>query len=75
MGDSYPDGGVHILRGEASAAFIRCTDFRERPSHADQLHVDLWMRGQNIACDAGTFLYNGQGLWQNGLARPPYTTQ
>lgn len=68
MGDSYPDGGVHILRGEASAAFIRCTDFRERPSHADQLHVDLWMHGQNIACDAGTFLYNGQGLWQNGLA-------
>jgi asparagine synthase (glutamine-hydrolysing) len=65
---SYPDGGVHILRGESSAAFIRCADYRERPSHADQLHVDLWMRGQNIAVDAGTFLYNGQGLWQNGLA-------
>lgn len=66
---SYPDGGVHILRGESSAAFIRCADYRERPSHADQLHVDLWMRGQNIAIDAGTFLYNGQGPWQNGLAR------
>lgn len=66
---TFPDGGVHILRGEASAAFIRCADYRERPSHADQLHVDLWMRGQNIAVDAGTFLYNGQGFWQNGLAR------
>ncbi len=66
---AFPDGGVHILRGESSAAFIRCADFRERPSHADQLHVDLWMRGKNIACDAGTFLYNGQGIWQNGLAR------
>lgn len=66
---SFPDGGVHILRGESSAAFIRCADFRERPSHADQLHVDLWWRGKNIACDAGTFLYNGQGIWQNGLAR------
>ncbi len=65
---SYPDGGVHILRGESSVAFIRCTDFRERPSHADQLHVDLWMRGRNIAVDAGTFLYNGRGIWQNGLA-------
>ncbi|MFZ5857966.1 MAG: alginate lyase family protein [Chloroflexota bacterium] len=65
----FPDGGLHILRGQSSAAFIRCVDYRERPSHADQLHVDLWMRGQNIAIDAGTFLYNGQGLWQNGLAR------
>lgn len=65
---TFPDGGVHILRDAHSAAFIRCTDFRERPSHADQLHVDLWWRGQNIACDAGTFLYNGQGIWQNGLA-------
>ena len=67
--DNFPDGGVHILRGESSAAFIRCADYRERPSHADQLHVDLWMRGQNVAVDAGTFLYNGGGLWQNGLAR------
>ncbi len=25
---------------------IRCTDYRSRPSHADQLHVDLWIRGQ-----------------------------
>ncbi|MBI5935355.1 MAG: alginate lyase family protein [Chloroflexi bacterium] len=66
---TFPDGGLHILRGQSSAAFIRCADYRERPSHADQLHVDLWMRGQNIAVDAGTFLYNGQGLWQNGLAR------
>jgi len=68
---SYPDGGVHILRGESSAAFIRCADFCERPSHADQLHVDLWWREKNIACDAGTFLYNGQGIWQNGLAHTP----
>ncbi len=69
MSQGFPDGGVHILRGQSSVAFIRCADYRERPSHADQLHVDLWMRGQNIAVDAGTYLYNGQGLWQNGLAR------
>ena len=65
---AFPDGGVHLLRGPHSEVFIRCADFRERPSHADQLHVDLWWRGQNIVCDAGTFLYNGQGPWQNGLA-------
>lgn len=65
---SFPHGGVYLLRGTGSKAVIRCTDFRSRPSHADQLHVDLWWRGVNVACDAGTYLYSGEGLWRNGLA-------
>ena len=65
---SFPHGGIYLLRGTNSKAIIRCTDFRSRPSHADQLHVDLWMRGKNIACDAGTYLYSGEGIWRNGLA-------
>lgn len=68
-GESFPDGGIYLLRGANSKAVIRCTDFRSRPSHADQLHVDLWWRGINIACDAGTYLYSGEGIWRNGLAR------
>jgi asparagine synthase (glutamine-hydrolysing) len=66
--NSFPDGGTYILRGANSKAILRCTDHRSRPSHADQLHVDLWIRGQNIACDAGTYLYSGAGIWRNGLA-------
>ncbi|MBK8781458.1 MAG: alginate lyase family protein [Anaerolineales bacterium] len=66
---SFPEGGIYILRGENSKAVIRCTDFTSRPSHADQLHVDLWIQGLNIACDAGTYLYSGEGIWRNGLAR------
>ncbi|HSL31527.1 MAG TPA: alginate lyase family protein [Anaerolineales bacterium] len=66
---SFPDGGTYLLRGATSRAIIRCTDFRSRPSHADQLHVDLWWRDDNIACDAGTYLYSGEGMWRNGLAR------
>jgi len=65
---SFPDGGIYILRSSQSKAVIRCTDYRARPSHADQLHVDLWWRGHNIACDAGTYLYGGGGVWRNGLA-------
>ncbi|MHB8778740.1 MAG: alginate lyase family protein [Anaerolineales bacterium] len=65
---NFSNGGVYVLRSAQSKAVIRCTDFRARPSHADQLHVDLWMRGQNIACDAGTYLYSGEGVWRNGLA-------
>ncbi|MBI5964427.1 MAG: alginate lyase family protein [Chloroflexi bacterium] len=67
-GDSFPKGGMYILRNTNSKAVIRCTDFQERPSHADQLHVDLWLNGINIASDAGTYLYSGKGIWRNGLA-------
>jgi len=30
--------------------------------------MDLWIRGQNLACDAGTYHYSGQDIWRNGLA-------
>jgi asparagine synthase (glutamine-hydrolysing) len=65
---AFPYGGTYLLKGSNSKAIIRCTDPHSRPSHADQLHVDLWVRGQNIACDAGTYLYSGDGPWRNGLA-------
>lgn len=65
---SFSNGGAHILHGANSNAIIRCTVFQERPSHADQLHVDIWWRGNNIACDAGTYLYSGKGIWRNRLA-------
>ena len=67
---SFSDGGIYILRNTNSKAIIRCTDYRARPSHADQLHVDIWFRDKNIACDAGTYLYNGEGIWRNGLHQP-----
>ncbi len=33
----------------------------------DQLHLDLWWRGLNIAQDAGTYLYNAPAPWDNAL--------
>jgi asparagine synthase (glutamine-hydrolysing) len=68
-GKSFPQGGTYILRNTNSRAILRCTDFTSRPSHADQLHMDLWMGAHNIAIDAGTYLYSGEGVWRNGLAR------
>lgn len=66
---SFDFGGVYVVHGEKSKVLIRCTNFRERPSHADQLHADIWIHGNQIACDAGTYLYSGQGIWRNALAR------
>jgi asparagine synthase (glutamine-hydrolysing) len=65
---SFPHGGIYLLRSSNSHALIHCTDFTSRPSHADQLHMDLWIHGHNIAVDAGTYLYSGEGMWRNGLA-------
>lgn len=55
------------LYGRDSWAYLRVAQFRSRPSHADQLHLDLWWRGLNLALDAGTYLYNAPPPWDNRL--------
>jgi hypothetical protein len=56
-----------ILQSQNSWAYLRAVKFKSRPSHADQLHFDLWWRGLNIARDAGTYLYNANPPWDNSL--------
>lgn len=58
-----------MLRLDSSLgrAFLRTAQFFDRPSHADQLHVDLWWQGVNVAIDPGTYLYNAQAPWDNAL--------
>jgi hypothetical protein len=55
------------LRGRDSWAYLRATQFPSRFGHMDQLHLDLWWRGLNIAQDAGTYLYNADPPWDNPL--------
>jgi hypothetical protein len=56
------------LYGKDSWAYLRTAQFTTRPSHADQLHVDLWWRSMNVTQDAGTYLYNAFPPWDNSLA-------
>ena len=56
-----------LLESQNSWAYFRAVKFKSRPSHADQLHLDLWWRGMNIARDAGTYLYNAASPWDNSL--------
>lgn len=62
--------GLLVLRPpECSTwAYLRAAQFTDRPGHADQLHLDLWWEGWNIAQDAGTYLYNAPPPWDNSLA-------
>jgi hypothetical protein len=48
-------------------AFLRAAHFGDRPSHADQLHVDLWWRGVNVAVDPGSYRYTAPPPWDNAL--------
>jgi hypothetical protein len=61
----------HIIHNPTSDswAYLRAARFRSRPGHADQLHLDLWWRGLNLAQDAGTYLYNAPPPWDNALSR------
>ena len=52
------EGGYTILKSSRSWAMVRWPHFRFRPSHNDVLHFDLWYKGNNILCDAGTWSYN-----------------
>lgn len=64
------DSNLHLtdhLPGRDSWATLRASQFPSRLGHMDQLHLDLWWRGLNIAQDAGTYLYNADPPWDNPL--------
>lgn len=57
------DGGFAVLRRGAAMAMLRYPRFRFRPSQADALHLDLWVGGDNLLRDAGTYSYNTEPQW------------
>lgn len=52
-------GGYYLFREPDSLTFIRCGKHKDRPSQADNLHLEIWYQGENILVDAGSYLYNG----------------
>jgi len=55
---SYSNGGFYGLRDTDSLTAIRCGNHKNRPAQADNLHLDIWVNGNNIFRDAGTYMYN-----------------
>ncbi len=55
---SFNNGGYYICRTENTFTFFRCGSHKDRPSHADNLHMDVWVKGENILRDSGTYKYN-----------------
>ena len=54
---SFHESGFYTLRHYRGFLMTCLHDYKYRPSHMDQLHLDLWHRGVNIFCDSGTYSY------------------
>jgi hypothetical protein len=59
---------INKLGNDTCWATLRAVNYHQRPNHADQLHVDLWCKGNNLLLDAGSFQYNALPPWDNALA-------
>ena len=54
----FVKGGYYIIREPDTLTFIKCGSYKDRPQHADNLHIDIWYKGENILPDAGSYKYN-----------------
>lgn len=63
----FDDGGYAVLhrRAQSAMAVLRYPRYRFRPSHADALHVDLWVDHRNVLRDGGSFGYAAERQWQD----------
>ena len=54
----FDNGGYYIIQDGGTKTFIRCGKYKDRPSQADNLHIDIWVDGVNYFRDSGTYKYN-----------------
>lgn len=54
---AFKDSGYYLLRRDDGFLMTCLQDYKSRPAHMDQLHIDVWHKGINILCDTGTYSY------------------
>ncbi|MDO9551473.1 alginate lyase family protein [Rhodonellum sp.] len=55
---AFEIGGYYLIRDGGTLTFLRCGNHRDRPQQADNLHLDIWEKTDNILKDAGSYKYN-----------------
>lgn len=53
----FEKSGYYLIREIDTLSFIRCGLFKDNGS-TDQLHLDVWYKGQNVLMDGGSYMYN-----------------
>lgn len=66
--NAFSKSGYYVVRDYGSVTFLRCGWYRHRPFQADNLHLDIWVGGENLMRDAGSFQYNTQERWARYFA-------
>lgn len=64
----FSDAGLFTIRDNRSWLMLVSNCYTSRPGHMDQNHIDLWIEGVNVLCDAGTYSYaseDGRKLVKN----------
>lgn len=56
--NEFKDSGYYILQENDVKTFIRCGAYKDRPYQSDNLHLDIWVNGDNIIRDNGSYKYN-----------------
>ena len=59
----FPQGGYAKLAAGNAWLVLRLPHYRFRPSQSDGLHLDLWVDGENLFRDGGSFSYNTTPQW------------
>jgi hypothetical protein len=54
----YPVSGYYLIREQDTLTFIHCGGYKDRPAQADNMHIDIWYKGENVLLDAGSYKYN-----------------
>lgn len=54
---SFDESGFYKFHHDNGFLMTCLQNFKSRPAHMDQLHIDLWHKGVNILCDSGTHSY------------------
>jgi hypothetical protein len=56
--NEFKNSGYYIIQEENTKTFIRCGAYKDRPYQSDNLHLDIWVDGENILRDNGSYKYN-----------------
>lgn len=64
----FKQAGIYTIKNRNAWLMLVLNNYKSRPAHMDQMHIDLWIDNENVLCDSGTFSYaseTGQKLALN----------